>query len=259
MILGIVSDLHLNFSGLSLPTEGLNALAVIGDISPNHLQAARWLEANVPAELPVLVVLGNHDHEGYAIDRAAERMREEVGHLENVRVLHNEVAVLDGVRFLGTPLWTRFDAFEPSVHRTEAMTRAKYNICDFGAILSRSGRLLSPADMADEHRIAREFLERELRVPHDGKTVVLSHFLPSPKCCETRFRGSDLNPYFATNVEDLLPFADLWAHGHTHASVDRKIRGTRVVCNPRGYSRTYGLSENVDWNPSFRVDLGALK
>jgi Icc-related predicted phosphoesterase len=256
VILGIVSDLHLNFSGLSLPTDGLDALAVIGDTSPHHRQAAHWLEANVPAGLPVLLVLGNHDHEGLQIDLAAERMREAVAHLANVRVLHNETAVVAGVRFLGTPLWTRFDAFEPSVPRADAMAQAKFNICDFGAVLSRSGRLLSPADMVDEHRIAREFLERELRVPHAGKTVVLSHFLPSPKCCDTQFSGSALNPYFATNVEDLLPFADLWAHGHTHASVDRKIRGTRVVCNPRGYSRAYGLSENADWDPSFRVDLG---
>jgi hypothetical protein len=27
----------------------------------------------------------------------------------------------------------------------------------------------------------------------------------------------------------------LWIHGYTHTSIDYKLRGTRVIANPRGY------------------------
>ena len=30
--------------------------------------------------------------------------------------------------------------------------------------------------------------------------------------------------------------APLWIHGHTHTAFDYTVRGTRVVCNPRGYA-----------------------
>lgn len=261
MILGVVSDLHLNFSSLDLPTEGLDALVIAGDTSPHHEQSASWLARKLPRGLPVIVVMGNHDYEGFHIHKAAKHLKACVAEygLADVRVLENEATVINGVRFLGTPLWTRFDAFEPEILRHVAEGLAKHNICDFGSILSREGKLLNPSQMAAEHLDARNFLHRELVLnPHAGKTVVVSHFLPSPACCDTKFKGSPLNPYFATNVENMVEHADLWIHGHTHASVDAEIRGTRVVCNPRGYSQAMGLSENPEWRPDFRIDLSGI-
>jgi predicted NBD/HSP70 family sugar kinase len=34
-----------------------------------------------------------------------------------------------------------------------------------------------------------------------------------------------------------------WVHGHTHSTHDYMIGNTRVLCNPRGYPREYGLPE----------------
>ena len=47
-----------------------------------------------------------------------------------------------------------------------------------------------------------------------------------------------------------MPGVDVWMHGHTHSSVDMEIGQTRVVCNPRGYSRQFNLSENNRWDPT---------
>lgn len=261
MILGVVSDLHLNFSSLDLPTEGLDALVIAGDTSPHHEQVASWLARKLPGDLPVLLVMGNHDYEGFRIHKAAAHLKACLADygMGNVHVLDNEALVIDGVRFLGTTLWTRFDAFEPEVPRHVAEWHAQRGISDFSNILDREGRMLQPQAMALEHMDARNFLHRELVLnPHPGKTVVVSHFLPSVVCCDTRYKGSALNPYFATNVESLVARADLWIHGHTHASLDTVVEGTRVVCNPRGYSREMGLSENQGWCPDLRIDLATL-
>lgn len=262
MILGIVSDLHINFSGVTVPVDGIDALVVAGDISPVHEQTASWLERTVPPELPVILVLGNHDHEGFRVDRAPARLRAAVAHLPNVHVLHNSAVVVDGVRFLGTTLWTAFDAFEPVLPRLTAMREAEQCISDFSHVLAATSpgspaRRLSARDMLAEYRKAYEFLAAALIEPHAGPTIVVSHFLPSPRCCAPQFKHDSLNPYFATNVEELVRLADLWVHGHTHASINTLIEGTPVVCNPRGYSRTFGLAENQDWRPDFRVAVPA--
>ena len=44
--------------------------------------------------------------------------------------------------------------------------------------------------------------------------------------------------------------AALWIHGHMHDSFDYEINGTRVVCNPRGYTP-------FELNPDFRADFVA--
>ena len=58
-----------------------------------------------------------------------------------------------------------------------------------------------------------------------------------------------LTSAFASNLEDLMESdrAALWVHGHMHESFDYEVYGTRVVCNPRGYSPQA-------LNPDFRPD-----
>jgi hypothetical protein len=48
-------------------------------------------------------------------------------------------------------------------------------------------------------------------------------------------RQDPLTPAYASDLEPLFGKADLWCHGHIHASVDYTVGGTRVVSNPRGY------------------------
>ena len=38
-------------------------------------------------------------------------------------------------------------------------------------------------------------------------------------------------------ADDLLGQADLHIHGHTHHSFDYRVQKTRVVANPKGYSK----------------------
>ena len=47
---------------------------------------------------------------------------------------------------------------------------------------------------------------------------------------------------------------ELWIHGHTHDSFDYNVRGTRVVCNPRGYTKA-GTLENPGFDPNFIIEV----
>ena len=71
-----------------------------------------------------------------------------------------------------------------------------------------------------------------------------------------RFDGSPLNPFFISDLERLMDGGRirLWIHGHTHDSFDYAVNGTRVVCNPRGYS-VRGVDENAAFDPDLIVDI----
>ncbi|MFO1275588.1 MAG: hypothetical protein U1F21_06105, partial [Sphaerotilus natans] len=40
---------------------------------------------------------------------------------------------------------------------------------------------------------------------------------------------------FCNTLDELLPLADLWIHGHLHCPVDVTRAGCRIVCNALGY------------------------
>jgi len=48
--------------------------------------------------------------------------------------------------------------------------------------------------------------------------------------------------------------ADLWIHGHTHDSFDYVLKGTRVLCNPRGYAKD-GVNENPLFDANLTVEV----
>ena len=99
------------------------------------------------------------------------------------------------------------------------------------------------------------WLEAELQRPFDGPTVVVTHHAPSPRSIHARFEGSPLNGCFVSDLERLMgPRVSLWIHGHTHDSFDYTVRGTRVVCNPRGYV-LQGAVENAAFDPALVVEV----
>jgi hypothetical protein len=87
--------------------------------------------------------------------------------------------------------------------------------------------------------------------------VVITHHAPSPKSIHPRFAGSAINACFVSDVESLMGAqrAALWIHGHTHDSFDYTVSGTRVVCNPRGYSKN-NVNENPLFDPNLVVTIG---
>lgn len=90
--------------------------------------------------------------------------------------------------------------------------------------------------------------------PFEGKTVVVTHHLPSMRSVAERYRHELLSACFASNLDHLLGYSALWVHGHTHDSFDYAAHGTRVICNPRGYCRA-GQPENRQFNPALVVEV----
>jgi len=229
----VYSDLHLEFGPFDPAQVEADVVVLAGDIASEH-QGLAWAREQF-GDRPIVYVLGNHEFYGAEIDRVIEQTRREATRLR-IDFLECDSVVIDGVRFVGTTLWTDF-AVDVQRQRSvdEAMRLAGKHMNDFGMIRHRGG-MLSPQATREFHLQARAWLQERLAEPFNGKTVVVTHHLPHANSVNALFRDHPLNPAFVSHMPELVRApVDLWIHGHTHCSCDYMAAGTRVVCNPRGY------------------------
>lgn len=230
MKLHVLSDLHTEFAEFEVPKTDADVVVLAGDVGVGTA-AIEWVAEQV-SSLPVVYVPGNHEYYGRDI-RSADRLAAAAP--ENVRVLHDSACEINGVRFLGSTLWTDFK-FDGEGEAWFARERAKRLIVDFTSI-KNGNRRFTPEDSVDLHRRSVAWLVDELEKGHDGPTVVVTHHLPASPSVANQYRNDPLNAAFASRLEGIIEkyHPELWIHGHTHAACDYEIYGTRVVCNPRGY------------------------
>ena len=254
MKLHILSDLHLSFSGLEVPQTDADVVILAGDIA-RPAQAMAWA-ANFAQ--PVLYVPGNHEFYGGSISGTVRELKR-LAAGTTVSVLDDDAVVIDGVRFLGTTLWTDFMLFGAGEGRELAISVALSFMRDFSRIRlhETSDALFQPADSAALFNRHAGWLAGMLREPFPGPTVVITHHAPSLRSIHPRFADSPLNACFVSDAERLMDGgkATLWIHGHTHDSFDYVVNGTRVVCNPRGYVKN-GVNENPAFDPGFVAEVG---
>lgn len=250
MKIQVLSDLHLEYRPLEVPDTGADLIVLAGDIEIGE-RGVRFALDELDGR-PVLYVPGNHEYYGHDLLELRARLRE-MTEGTNVHFLDGEEWILGGVRFLGCTLWTDFLLYGEEKAQN-AMELAHHHHGDFRRI--RTGddhRRLSPHDTLAFHRHARSFLERKLEERFDGPTVIVTHHAPTPRSLSDQYRGDLLSAAFLSDLEDLMSGerVQLWIHGHTHHHVDLDVKGTRVVCNPRGYPQ-----EHIpDFRPDFVIEL----
>ncbi|MCX7291678.1 metallophosphoesterase family protein [Janthinobacterium sp.] len=263
MRLLILSDLHLEVWGEDSPAIDLascrpDVVILAGDIATGS-QAIAWAARTFGA-LPVLYVHGNHEGYGHQLEHMQDAVRDACAsanaHGASIRLLDGDAVTLGGVRFLGITLWTDFLLFGAE-RQQEALQAAQAYMPDYKRISTGGDtpRLLCATDTAQLHAQHRAWLERQLAQPFDGKTVVVTHMAPSMLSVEAQYATNLGSPAFASHLDELVAQADLWVHGHMHASLDYRIGGCRVVCNPCGYRRPDGTPENERFDAGFIIDL----
>lgn len=249
MKLNVLSDLHLSLGALEMPENDADAVVLAGDIARPR-QAVSWASGFAK---PVLYVPGNHEFYGGSIVGTLDELKRRCAGT-NVHVLDNDELIIEGVRFLGTTLWTDFMLFGRGEKRAAAMKEAQRFMRDFSRIHAGEApeALFTPADSAALFNLHAAWLDSRLAEPHAGPTVVITHHAPSQKSIHPKFAGSLLNACFVSDAERLIDGSRtrLWIHGHTHDSFDYFANGTRVLCNPRGYAK-----DGVNENPLFDADL----
>jgi len=250
--LHVVSDLHLSVAGFDLPDTAADMIVLAGDVA-RPPEACAWA---LRLGKPVIYVAGNHEFYGGSIDGTMAALRAHSASTA-IHLLEADELVVDGVRFLGTTLWSDFSVVDEA-ERALAEAQAVAMIRDFSRIRadSTAERQFSPADSIALFRRSAAWLQSKLDEPYDGPTVVVTHHAPSRQSIHPRFAGSPLNTCFVSDAERLMggDRVALWIHGHTHDSFDYSVGGTRVLCNPRGYAKN-GANENAAFDAGLVVQV----
>jgi predicted phosphodiesterase len=254
MKLNVLSDLHLSTGGLAVPRTDADVVILAGDIA-RPAEAISWARGFAQ---PVLYVPGNHEFYGGSLSGTVRELKR-LSAGTSIRVLDNDEVVIDGVRFLGTVLWTDFMLFGPGAQRAQAIDTACGFMRDFSRIRidEEADTLFTPDASAELFARNASWIDARLNIPFPGPTVVITHHAPSTQSVHARFAGSLLTACFVSDAQRLIERrrVALWIHGHTHDSFDYVANGTRIVCNPRGYAKN-GVNENLDFDPCFIVELG---
>lgn len=251
MKLYIVSDLHLECSDFKphSASQDADVIVLAGDIG-KVTNGLHWARRTFPGK-EIVYVPGNHEFYGTQRAETLSRLHIEAKSLR-IHLLDDSAVEIDGVRFLGATLWTDFLLFGES-ERPYAMLEGLNYLNDF-RVIQNGLQTFQPGKSVELHQQSRDWLDARLDEPFDGKTVVVTHHLPSMLSVADRFKKGLLSACFASNLDHLFGRMDLWIHGHTHDNFDYLANGTRVVCNPRGYE-TYSSTENFDFDPSLIVEI----
>lgn len=265
MRLLVLSDLHVEWApwAPAAPRDAYDLVVLAGDIAQGTL-ALHWARRAFP-DAPIVQVAGNHEFFDTARERALDAMRAVARRL-GIHLLEQDTVTVDGVEFVGCTAWTDYRLHERpgrpvAMSAPQAMAGARRVMLDYRLIevddpAAPGGvRAFTPEDSVVLHERARAWLAATLARPAEGPRVVVTHHLPSWRSVSPAYIGAPSNPAFASDLDDLLPAADLWIHGHTHGSHDYLAAGCRVVCNPRGYPMRTGGFENPRFDPARVVEV----
>jgi hypothetical protein len=215
----------------------------------------------------VLYVPGNHEYDALDFDEAHARLRKTCERL-GMLWLEREVLVLDGVRFVGTTLWSDFDALAPTAApagnpraaanllgqqlkaRDKAFRAANFYLRKTGT--TRHGEPWLAQGVREQSLVCREWLEQALATRFGGPTVAVTHFAPSLRSADPRYGLVPGTAGFCNAHDHLLAHAQLWLHGHLHAPSLYEHQGCRVVANPLGYA---GKGEQAGFRPCALIDV----
>ncbi len=267
MKIQLLSDLHLeahpHFEPVPAPDADLLVLA--GDIG-SYQSGSRLAEPDfglarfAPKRgwpTPVVFLPGNHEYDNGDFDAIDERLRETCDAL-GLRWLERETLVVGGVRLVGTTLWTDFDALvtpddspaERLRKRGKAMRAANYYLEKTAT--TRHGQPILAEQVRERALLCQAWLRDALAAPFDGPTVAVTHFAPTLASADPRYGLTPGTAGFCNSLDELLPLARVWLHGHLHHASDYVQDGCRVVANPLGYR---GKGEQEGFRPTLCVEV----
>jgi predicted phosphodiesterase len=277
MRIQLLSDLHLELHPefMPQPAPGVDVLVLAGDIgsyqtgsllTEDDFGLARFSPLRAGSPWPrVLFTPGNHEFDSLEFADTYARLRQICQSL-GIEWLEREVVTIDAVRFVGTTLWSDFDAFAKAEktltrqlqQREKALRAANYYLAK-NTTLNQGQPMMADA-MREMSLDCQAWLRGALRIPFAGTTVVVTHFAPTLHSADPRYGRQPGTAGFCNALDDMLPFAQVWMHGHLHCPNNYTVRGTRdgrefacqVVANPLGYLHK---GEQESFVEGFAVDV----
>lgn len=277
MRIQLISDLHLERYPDFLPqfAPDIDVLVLAGDIgsyqcgsrlTTDDFGLERFSPLRPGSTCPkVLYVPGNHEFDSLEFDETYARLRETCDRL-GITWLEREVVTLGRVRFVGTTLWSDFEALvgnQTSMTKRMQLLEKAYRAANYYLRKNttlKNGEPLLAESIREMSLECQAWLREALSMPFDGTTVAVTHFAPSLRSADPRYGLTPGTSGFCSALDDLFPLAHVWMHGHLHCLNDYIVEGKkngqpwtcRVVANPLGY---FGKGEQVVFRENLVIEV----
>lgn len=252
MKIAYCSDLHFEFNEeriinlIESVDNETNVLILAGDIHTfeNLVPALAFISEGLP-NTDIVYVTGNHEFYGYKIKRLEDNLRLSLKEYSRIHYLEKDTFELEGVVFLGTTLWTGFDAY-PEYEQSLSEENAMRGVSDFHYIYEGLGKFQS-------HHCKKYYQENvqwldDTLALHANKTcIVVTHFPPLPLLKHQQIPINSLSNYFQANCEEVIlkHSPSYWVYGHNHWSNEASFAGTQFLSCQLGYPNEYTHIRNM--------------
>lgn len=255
-----LSDLHLDASNMDwskVVNTKSDIICLIGDISYQDQLLNLCLD-RLSSSRPIILVPGNHEYDGHRLYERDAQIQEICDSYPNTHYLNNKSIILNGVKFIGTCLWSDLRTDWPKISLDEIQERVEVSIGHLKTIRTPTGAMNSK-DIIALHEKAKDFIKYSLTHENENvlSKVVLTHFAPS-KSSIALANSTLFNSYHVSSCEELIGLADYWLHGHLHDTSEYKVEDCQVLSNPRGYAKIFDLAQNIAFSHSKTVQVPSL-
>ena len=208
------SDLHLEFEQNSrfLNTYPISVcgdiLILAGDIVPLHddflnSSFSSFISKNFKQ---VFWVPGNHEY--YYRDISEYSRSFNIKMHGNINLVNNIELQYEDIRFIFSTLWSRISKPNEKI--------IEQGVSDFECITNNNKKFRA-SDFNKLHDESLSFIRQSLK-GKKGKTVVVTHHLPSALCDSPLHNASPIKEAFCVDLTDYIEEsnANFWIYGHSH-------------------------------------------
>ena len=252
MLLQYCSDLHLefpenrNFLAAKPLIPRARVLILAGDIVPfavlpTHERFFDQLSASFDR---IYWLPGNHEYYGSDASKRSGGFQENIR--PNVILTNNSIFEEGDTRLIFSTLWTHIS---PAHEWDIQQSLNDFHLINYGH------RALRPADVNQLHAESLDFLKTAFARPAKGKTVVITHHVPTVFHYPDVYKGSILNEAFAVELFGTIhdSGASHWIFGHHHWNMpDFHIGKTTLTTNQLGYVEK---KENRGFRPDRTLEV----
>ena len=228
------SDLHLEFDQNNnyllrkpLPVTG-DILILAGDIVPLHDEYLNNPFFSFLADHYEKIFWVPGNHEFYHKDLIDFSDSYNISLRSNLNIVHNIDLQYENIHFIFSTLWSEISNSNARI--------IEGGVSDFSCI-TFNNRKFRASDFNNLHEGSLRFIEQSLN-NKTGKTVIVTHHLPSGLCNSPAHNNSIVNEAFCVDLTEFIRTcnASFWIYGHSHFNQKPLYIGnTIMLTNQLGY------------------------